>query len=241
MFPSISVFSFFVLLPFSQPHLLVVLPALIILHLLLPAEIDPMPLISSWKVSVKDPSQFYCFDEGWRSEKMPGHHQNQALPSVVFTTESHFQLLSFHTQPQSTTLSKHTSPTDVSEHTQAKGHALMKLFWHEISRQDLSLCWAVTVETAVGVWMGWHENKTAQSHSRCFSSSWGRKKPNHVRCRGSDGHRNTTTLSPVGPIPLLPNCEVSTRSCSHCCYFAAVQIDYTAIVNRRQLEVETRA
>lgn len=33
----------------------------------------------------------------------------------------------------------------MSEHTQTKGHALVKFIWHEISRQDFSLCCVVTV------------------------------------------------------------------------------------------------
>lgn len=94
---------------------------------------------------------------------------------------------------------------------------------------------------------GWTDmwTKLPRSHGRCFSSSWRKgikkkKTPNHVRCRAQTGPELPPLLFPMGPIPPVPDCEVCTRSCSHCCYFAAVQIDYRVVVNRHQLSGEIR-
>lgn len=120
----------------------------------------------------------------WGEKKPQFWEEVGTLPKWVLVQSNFLSLWRYTGEymHKRTTLAKHTR-TQMCLNTQTKGHALMKLIWHEISRQDLTHCRVVTVETAVGFWMDWCEQNSQKSPSGCFSRSQRRSEPNHVRCR----------------------------------------------------------
>lgn len=93
------------------------------------------------------------------------------------------------------TLAKPTR-IQVCLNTQTKGHALVELTWPEMSRQDVTHCHVVTVESALGVWMD--QTKLQNVTADVSAPARGKREPTHCQLSSTDWSRITSTFIPSG-------------------------------------------